>query len=93
MLEITCQGGLDIEMLKRLGVRAGVSDLFLPKGNKTCSGLWLELKTLTGRPSPSQLEFINEMIDLGYGAFVCYGADEAIQVISNFYGLNQTSSI
>jgi hypothetical protein len=74
-------------LLKRMGVTAGVSDLFLPRGNKTFSGLWLEVKTLTGRASPSQLTFISKMIEEGYSAHVVYGADSAILIIKSFYGL------
>jgi hypothetical protein len=74
-------------ILKRMGVRKGVSDLFFPRSNKTFKGLWIELKTPTGKVSPSQLEFINEMIEEGYAAHVAYGAEEGIKMIKNFYYL------
>ncbi len=74
-------------ILKRMGVRAGVSDIFIPRANKTCHGLWIELKVGKNKPSPSQLEFINEMLTEGYGAFVAYGAEEAILIIKSFYNI------
>lgn len=74
-------------LLKKMGVTPGVSDLFLPRGNKIFHGLWLEVKTITGRASPSQLMFISKMIEEGYGAHVVYGADAAILIIKSFYDL------
>lgn len=72
-------------ILKRMGVRKGVSDLFLPKPNDTFSGLWLELKSPTEKLSLNQIIFMNEMIDLGYAAHAAYSFDEAILIIRNFY--------
>jgi hypothetical protein len=74
-------------ILKRMGVRAGVSDIFIPRANKTLHGLWIELKFGKNKLSSSQLKFINEMIAEGYGAFVAYGAEEAILVIKSFYNI------
>lgn len=74
-------------MLKRMGVRPGVSDLFFPRSNRIHSGLWLELKTLKGRPTQLQIDFIVDMIKEGYAAKVCYGAEHAIALIKDFYSL------
>jgi hypothetical protein len=72
-------------ILKRMGVRSGVSDIFIPRANKTQHGLFIELKVGVNKPTPSQLQFINEMIAEGYGAFVAYGSEEAILIIKQFY--------
>ncbi len=75
-------------LLKRMGVRAGVADLFFPcSGVAGKKGLWIELKSSTGKPSELQLDFLSEMILADYEAKVCYGADEAIEVIKCFYSL------
>lgn len=74
-------------ILKRMGVRSGVSDIFIPRANKTLHGLWIELKFGKNKASPAQLTFINEMISEGYGAFVATGAEEAILIIKSFYSL------
>lgn len=74
-------------ILKRMGVRKGVSDLFMPRGNTTCSGLWLELKSAKGKLSLPQIEFIDEMIVLGYAAHVAFSAEEAILMIKDFYSI------
>lgn len=74
-------------LLKRMGVTPGVSDIFLPKGNPTFKGLWIELKVGKNKATPAQLDFINNMIEEGYQAMVAYGAEEAILMIRQFYGL------
>ena len=74
-------------ILKRMGVRAGVSDIFIPRANEFYHGLWIELKTLKGRPSESQRQFCREMQDEGYEATFAYGADDAIAIIREFYKL------
>lgn len=73
--------------LKRLGVRKGVSDLFLPRKNAYASGLWIELKTENGRATPDQMNFLKEMRLEGYEAEVCYGANDAISQIKRFYSI------
>lgn len=73
--------------LKRMGVKSGVSDLFLPRSNGKQHGLWIELKSAKGKLSETQLTFMTQMIEEGYGAHVCYSAQEAILVIKSFYSL------
>lgn len=73
--------------LKRLGVLKGVSDIFIPRANKSFYGLWIELKTATGRPTKEQINFIIKMIDEGYQGIICYGAEQAIKEIKKFYYL------
>lgn len=75
------------KLLKRMGVRAGVSDFFFPRSNNYYKGLWLELKSLDGKPSQMQTEFINDMLDEGYYATFAYGASEAILIIKYFYSI------
>jgi len=72
-------------MLKKMGVRAGVSDLFLPRGNEHFSGLWLEMKAPGGRITNSQVKFLKDMRDEGYETAVCYSSEEAIEFIKDFY--------
>lgn len=74
-------------ILKRMGVRAGVADYFFPRGNMTKKGAWLELKTITGKPSPAQREFMRDMVSEGYDFMFAYGSDEAIALIRDFYSI------
>ncbi len=75
--------------LKLMGMRAGVSDVFIAYPTKAMSGLWIELKAKNakgkyGKPTDNQVKFINDMTAMGYIAKVCNGADEAIAVIRNY---------
>ena len=73
--------------LKKMGVRAGVSDLFFPRSNSYYKGLWIELKTEKGRASVAQLNFMKEMRLENYACEVSYGADDAIFHIKSFYDM------
>lgn len=70
--------------LKRMGVKKGVSDLFLalPKNGK--AGLWIELKVKGGRLEPEQKAFIEQKIKRGYAATVTWSEDEAKEVLKNY---------
>lgn len=68
--------------LKRMGVLAGVPDLFLSFPAKSLHGLYLELKREDGgRLYKSQREFIARVRDVGYGAEVIRSVDEGIEIL------------
>lgn len=73
--------------LKRMGVVAGVSDLFLPRGNGKLSGIWVEMKAKGGRLSEAQKKFQADMAAENYATFVAYSAEEAILIIKAFYNI------
>jgi hypothetical protein len=73
------------EILRRMGLRAGASDIFIPRANKTHHGLFMELKVGRNKPTPYQLKFIEDMLKENYYACVCYGFEESIIVIKEFY--------
>lgn len=52
--------------LKAEGVKAGVSDLFLPIRRGGFAGLWLELKAPGGKPTALQKEWLAKMRIAGY---------------------------
>ena len=73
--------------LKQQGVRAGVSDLFLPVARNGCHGLWIEFKAappFDATVSPSQKEWIDLMGKEGYAAYVCKGVPDAVEVLKNY---------
>lgn len=72
--------------LKSMGVKAGVSDLFLPVMVLGCGGLWIEMKTDGGVVSEAQDEWIGAMSVGGYKAVVCYGWEEAVEAIKSYLG-------
>jgi hypothetical protein len=57
--------------LKRAGVRAGVPDLHLPVARGEYHGLWLELKSPTGRTSDAQRDWHAALRDEGHRVEVC----------------------
>lgn len=74
--------------LKAQGVKSGVSDICLPLPMGGYHGLYIELKRRkqdgTSKVSKNQTAFCRDMTTLGYKAVVCYGANEAIQVIKEY---------
>lgn len=68
-------------MMKRMGVLKGASDLFIAWPSGSYHGLFIEVKSKTGKPTPAQNEFIERMLKKGYHACVCYGADEIMNTI------------
>jgi hypothetical protein len=70
--------------LKAEGVRAGVPDLFLPIPCNGYHGLFIELKTPTGRPTPEQKQWIDALNEQGYKAVICKGLIAAQTEINNY---------
>lgn len=76
--------------LKQCGVKAGVSDMFLPVPRGSMHGLWIELKAppsvgkSAGKPTVEQLEWLNRMCDQGYAAVVCHGWTAASDTIMDY---------
>lgn len=70
--------------LKRMGVKPGVPDLFLPLPVHPYHGLWIEMKSLTGRPTACQKEWIDHLRGQGYAAFICNGFDAAKERITEY---------
>lgn len=70
---------------KALGVKAGVPDIFLPCAQGGYHGLYIELKrTKGGKLSAAQKEWIDALRGQGYKVIVCYGFDEAREVIISY---------
>jgi hypothetical protein len=74
--------------MKRQGVKAGVSDVFVPIPTLKYHGLWIEMKAPKGKAKPkvqtNQQEWIERMNGIGYRAVVCYGWVEAKAVITEY---------
>lgn len=78
--------------LRLMGLRAGVSDLFICYPTKSYHGLFLEMKR-DMRYSPSarksetwiaQEEFINNMRSVGFAGEWCYGCLDGINIIEKY---------
>ena len=69
--------------LKDMGMRRGVSDLFIALQRHGYGGAWIELKSKDGVLSQAQEVFLNDMAMHGYFTHTCYSLDEAIKIIPN----------
>lgn len=79
-------------VLKREGVKAGVPDIFLPWPSCGRHGLFVEMKKPGGSVRGNQKAWQRELVEAGYEAVVCYGWDDAREVITRYleeseYGL------
>lgn len=76
---------------KRIGVKPGVPDLFLPYPCGGWSGLWLEMKTDKGRATYCQRDWIEYLWSVGYCAYICHNAGEAINAIETYLNMEHES--
>ena len=67
--------------LKRMGVLAGVSDIFIMRARHGFNGGFIELKTIGGKISPEQKSFLKSAEDEGYFTAVTWTLDEALEVV------------
>ena len=74
-------------ILKRMGMTSGVADLFIPRRMGSYSGLWLELKVGSNKPTLAQTQFLAQMIVEGYMSVCIWEAPAAIEFIKTFYEL------
>lgn len=77
--------------LRAEGVRPGVPDLVLAVSRNGYHGLYLEMKTATGRPSKAQTEWIERLQAEGYRAVVCRGWQAAWAEISTYLGMGRNT--
>lgn len=80
--------------LKLMGLRPGVSDLFLayPSKSKKYAGLWLEVKKNMKYPPSAkknktwvqQQEWIDLMKGVGYHGDFCYGWEHGVRIIEEY---------
>lgn len=70
--------------MKAEGMRKGLPDMFLAVPKRGMSGLWIELKRPSGRASPEQVAFLEDLNRAGYCTFICYGFDQAKSAITNY---------
>ena len=73
--------------LRQEGVKSGVPDIFLavPKNDK--HGLFIEMKYGKNKLSTNQLWWVSSLRVEGYATAVCYGFEEARDVIIEYLGL------
>lgn len=70
--------------LKRQGVKSGVPDVFLPYPNSEYAGLYIEMKTETGRPTENQKKWNEFLNSAGYKAVICRSFEQARETIVEY---------
>ena len=77
-------GAIRANTLKAEGLRPGTPDLVIPSPRGGYFGVFLEMKTKTGKLSENQSQFLEQAKKYGYYCVVAYGADEAIQHLESY---------
>lgn len=79
-----------VEKLKCEGMKPGVPDLVIcHKNAEGKGGLYIELKTKSGRISEKQKQWIKDLKTQGYQAVVCNSLDDAMIEIEKYKPLRQ----
>ena len=84
----TGEGGGRVMADKAMGVKKGVPDLCLPVARGEYHGLYIELKNETGRASPEQEWWGEELLKQGYYWETCHGWQSAVRVLGWCLNLN-----
>lgn len=69
-----------INLRKVDGLPKGFPDLFAVDRQGVA---FIETKTLTGKPSPEQIKFINRMRQLGHRAGIARSVEEALEIVNS----------
>ena len=75
--------------LKAQGVKAGVPDICLPVPRAGKHGLWIELKAGKNKTTERQDAYLEFLKEQHYHVAVCYGWEEAREVILEYLGGNR----
>ncbi len=75
---------LEAKHLKEQGVKSGVPDLCLPVPRGLYHGLYIELKAHKNQPSDAQRWWIAVLKNQGYYVTVCWGWEQAANIISKY---------
>ena len=74
-------------LLKLMGVKRGVPDLMLPVARGQYHGLYIEMKSLSGKARQEQQWWLDELGAQGYLAIVCKGYMEAVNALKEYLEL------
>jgi hypothetical protein len=75
---------IEAKKLKRMGVKKGVSDLFLSYPNETYYGMWQEVKTEKGVLSVEQENFLFRKREQGYACEVVRTVQESMDFFISY---------
>ena len=83
----TTGGAAEVAADKAMGVKKGVPDLCLPVARGGFHGMYIEMKTPSGRVSDAQRWWLLRLTEQGYRVAVCHGYDAAVAELSWYLSL------
>ena len=75
---------IEAAIMKGEGVRPGVADLFLMIPRHGHAGLWIEMKSESGKQTEYQKRFEDDAISQGYRYRICRTLPEFIEAINSY---------
>jgi len=72
-------------ILKREGVTPGIPDIMIARANGVYHGLFIELKTETGRMTESQKAIKEKLESEGYKVEMCQGWEQAVKITQEYF--------
>ncbi len=76
--------------LKAVGLKPGVPDICLPVARGGFIGLYIENKYGKNRPTENQKEWLRALREAGHLTAVCYGWEQAKELIEQYLALPDT---
>lgn len=83
----TTEGVKQVAVDRAMGVKKGVPDLCLPVPRGRYHGLYIEMKTDTGRTTAAQNWWGEKLLEQGYMFEVCHGWQSAVRVLQWYLNL------
>lgn len=78
------RNAIEASKFKGMGVTAGFPDLFIPVPNKKSHGLFIELKSSTGKLSEKQADIIQRLVNSGYTVVVVNKLEFFIKFVNDY---------
>ena len=76
-------------LLKKLGMKGGIPDLFIAIPRQGYAGCFIEVKRKKGIPSPNQKDYLIKLANNSYFTCIVYSIDQGIEVIDEYcFGKN-----
>jgi len=76
--------------LKAQGLKPGVPDVCLPTAHGGYIGLYIEMKVKPNKPTENQKRWLRALREAGHMVAVCYGFEEARDLIEKYLRLPNT---
>ena len=83
----TTEGAKQVAVDRAMGTKKGVPDLCLPVPRGRYHGLYIEMKTDTGRTTAAQDWWGEKLLGQGYMFEVCHGWQSAVRVLQWYLNL------